>query len=341
MLKKSLSVVLSVLMMLGAMSCAFAAEGDAPSSFGYYKHVFIIGVDGAGAAFDKVDSPNFDRIFGSNAYRHDAVTEDITVSAQNWGSILTGVTYDTHGFTNDSTGKNKRQAGCENPSIFYYARQKFPDAKLVSFNNWSNINHGIIEYGLGVNKINRKSDPLLTQSIVRYFESGNKPDLMFVQLDSVDHAAHSHGGFSDEYYDAVKKMDGYLGQIYDAIAGAGLMDDGLFILVADHGETTNGHGGNTPEEMAAVLSVAGKTVNQTILPETAHNRDVSAIALYALGIEQPAQMVSSVPEGLFGAEKDKVADLGSEELPVADKLGNFFLKMLDAFVSLFDWIASV
>ena len=47
MLKKSLSVVLSVLMMLGAMSCAFAAEGDAPSSFGYYKHVFIIGVDGA------------------------------------------------------------------------------------------------------------------------------------------------------------------------------------------------------------------------------------------------------------------------------------------------------
>ena len=55
-------------------------------SFGAYKHVFIIGVDGAVAAYSKVSSPNIDRIFADYAYRHNAKTENITISAQNWGS---------------------------------------------------------------------------------------------------------------------------------------------------------------------------------------------------------------------------------------------------------------
>ena len=130
---------------------------------------------------------------------------------------------------------------------------------------------------------------------------------MFVQLDDVDHAAHTYGGFSDEYYAAVEKMDVYLGEIYDAIESKGLMRNSLFIVVADHGETTDGHGGQTPEESAAVVAVAGHSVNRTILAEGIRNRDVAAIVLHALGVALPEDeaFIAAVPSDLFGESRAK------------------------------------
>ena len=335
-MKKVLSLALSVILLVCCASVALAEESY--NSFGAYEHVFIIGVDGLGASFDKVDSPNFDRIFADNAYRHDAITEYVTVSAQNWGSILTGVSYDTHGFSNGWCEENERDSSSDNNSIFYYARQAFPDAELVSFNNWSAINHGIIENDLNVKKINRGTDPLVVDAIVRYFEKGNTPKLMFVQLDSVDHAAHTYGGFSKQYYSAAEKADVYLGEIYDAIDARGLMKDSLFILVADHGETTNGHGGQTKEESSAILAVAGHSVNKTELNENVHNRDVAAIALYALGIEQPDHMIAVVPSELFGESREKTVEPNpmSPALRGFRKLLYVFVRMVNLLVSIFD-----
>ena len=335
-MRKIISIVLVLTLVLAFAPAAFAAE--AYDSFGAYEHVFIIGVDGLGASLEKVDSPNFDRIFADNAYRHDAVTEYVTVSAQNWGSILTGVEYTTHGFTNGWCEENERGSDSGNNTVFYYARKAFPDAELVSFNNWSAINHGIIENDLNVKKINRGTDPLVVDAILDYFEQGNVPKLMFVQLDSVDHAAHTYGGFSKQYYNAAKKADIYLGEIYDAIEERGLMKDSLFILVADHGETDGGHGGQTKEESSAVLAVAGHSVNQTELNENVHNRDVAAIALYALGIEQPEQFVASVPAELFGESRDKTTDKNpmSSIQRAFRKFLYFFVRLIDKIAALFD-----
>ncbi|MCR5522602.1 MAG: alkaline phosphatase family protein [Clostridia bacterium] len=338
-MKKSISVLLSVILLFGCASFAYADESaDTFNSFGAYKHVFIIGVDGCGAAWEKVDSPNFDRIFADNAYRYNAHTEYITVSAQNWGSILTGVAYDVHKFDNGWCENNERDSSSGNNTVFYYARNQFPDAELVSFNNWSAINHGIIENDLNVNKINRGTDPLVVQSIVNYLNSGNEPTLMFVQLDSVDHAAHTYGGFSDQYYKAAEKADGYLGKIYDAVATNGLMKDSLFIVVADHGETVDGHGGQTVEESSAVLGVAGDSVNKMLLSEDVKTRDVASIVLYSLGIEQPEHMTSVLPEGLFGEKSEKTVEPYKTGLldGLLDSISSFFLNIVVFFYSIFD-----
>ncbi|MBQ6266936.1 MAG: alkaline phosphatase family protein [Clostridia bacterium] len=336
-MKKAVAVLLSLLLVFSCAGLAFAQESK--PGFGDYEHVFIIGVDGAGGAFGQVDTPNFDRIFADNAYTHNGKAEYLTISAQNWGSILTGVDYETHGFTNDSTGDISRSSDSPNNSIFYYARQAFPDARLVSFNHWSNINHGIIENDLGVKKINRLSDPLVTDAIVNEFQSGKAPKLMFVQLDDADHAAHTYGGFSDEYYAAVQTEDGYLGQIYDAIDAKGLMKDSLFILVADHGETAGGHGGQTPEESAVVVAVAGHSVNQTMLSEETRNRDVAAIALYALGIEQPEHFTCSVPEGLFGESREKTVAPNPAARTAKDIFLTVIYRMVNLLVGCFDFLA--
>ena len=277
---------------------------SAKSSFGAYNHVFIIGIDGLGATYNKVSSPNFDKIFGNYAYRYDAQTEKITISAQNWGSILTGVAYDVHGFTNSSIEKTSRTSKSSNLSIFYYVRKDMPNAKLASIVHWNPINHGIIETDINVNKIHKGSDEEVVNATIQYIKSNKDVKLLFVHLDEVDSNAHAHGGFSNEYYNAAKKSDERLGKIYDAINSSGLMDDSLIILVADHGETTGGHGGTTKEESSAILAIRGHTINKVTLNSSVRNRDVAAITLYALGIKKPSHFTSKVPANLFGDERN-------------------------------------
>lgn len=306
MLKKIIALLLSSLILTGCCAFIVGAEQNTTNGFGDYDHVFVIGVDGAGAAFSQTETPCFDSIFADGAVRYNSTSEYITVSAQNWGSILLGVSYDTHGLTNDICKINERNTKEDSlGSIFRYTREEYPEAELVSFNNWTAINKGIIENDIGVSKINKSYDSLLTDSIVDYINSGNKPTLMFVQLDDADHAAHTYGGFSDNYYQAIRTADGYIGRIYNSLVENGLMENGLFIIVADHGETDDGHGGTTVEESSATVAITGKSVNNITLPEGTRNRDVAAIALHALGIEQPEHMTAAVPLGLFGEEKDK------------------------------------
>lgn len=336
-MKRFFAVFLALTMLAALTVPAFAAESK--PGFGDYKHVYIIGVDGAGASYRDCDTPNFDRIFADNAFLYDGVAEYITTSAQNWGSILCGVSYDVHGFTNGYIEDNQRSSDTENNSIFYYARQKLPEAELVSFCHWNPINNGIIENDLGVRKIHRGTDPLVTQSIVNYFAAGNSPALMFVQLDEVDGAGHSYGGETRGYYRASERSDVYIGEIYDAIGKAGLLEDSLFIVVADHGESIGGgHGGQSKEESEVVVAVAGKNVNSVTLPAGTRNRDVAAIALYALGIEAPGHMTAKVPENLFGEEREKTAAKDNTNFIVKffRDFANLFVKIVDLFAALGD-----
>ena len=270
------------------------------NSFGLYKHVFIIGIDGLGAAFGKVSTPNFDRIFGKYAYRHDAKTEYITISAQNWGSILTGVAYNTHGMTNGSIAANQRNSKSKNLSIFYYVRKAYPNANLASIVNWNPINNGIVENDINVTKKHGSSDNSVRDQVVDYLKSGKNPTLLYVHFDEVDHTAHTKGGYSSNYYNAVKEADSRMGEIYNTIESLGLMKDSLFIVVADHGECATGHGGRSKDEASAIVAVRGYTVNKTTLGSNTQNRDVAAITLYALGIKQPSHFVAKVPKELFG-----------------------------------------
>lgn len=287
------------------------------------------------------EPPNFDRIFGNGAYRHNCHTENQTISAQNWGSILTGVACEVHGFNNDNTATKSRNSESANGSIFRYVRAAMPDAKLVSFNNWGNINTGIIENDLGVHKVQRSTDILVVDAIDNYFSSGNIPALMFVQLDEVDHTGHTFGGQTKQYEKALIEADEHLGMIYDSIAKAGGMEDGLFILVADHGEKNGGgHGGHTAEEESAIVALAGKNINNITLDESVRSRDVAAIALHALGVEQPEHMTAVLPEGIFGEDHEvedaKDGPVGFAKLWAKIKL--FFVRLINILLAPFDAI---
>ena len=73
---------------------------EEPAGIEPYSHVAVIGVDGAGAFFQKADTPNLDRILANGARTYRALSSNPTISAQCWGSMLTGVTPEYHRLNN-------------------------------------------------------------------------------------------------------------------------------------------------------------------------------------------------------------------------------------------------
>lgn len=327
-MKKALSVIMAAVLLLSVAAIGFAEEKD--STFGAYKRVFIIGIDGAGRFIKDADTPNFDRIFKDGAVDYTARAEVKTDSGPNWGAILTGVSYFKTKLDNGVVGDVERAADTDYPTVFNYIRRANPDAVLASYCNWSSINHGIVENDIEVEKVNIGDDEKLTDAICEYFDAGNDPELFFVQFDSVDHEGHSHGSKSEEYFNQLNVVDGYLGRVYDTIKENGLLDDALFIVTADHGHTTiGGHGGITMRETNVTVAAAGKTVVKGgKFDSDTRNRDIAAMTLYALGYEKPEEdFTARIPADLFEG-------VDGEARPVSKDFADYIISALAWVVTL-------
>ena len=104
-----------------------------PSDDKTYKHVVVIGVDGAGAFFKEADTPNIDRIFANGAVTYKCLASNPTISAQCWGSLLHGVTPVYHGITNSIAENTAYPADSKFPSFFRVIRENDEKAVLASF----------------------------------------------------------------------------------------------------------------------------------------------------------------------------------------------------------------
>ena len=279
-----------------------------------FKHVFIIGIDGAGHGFKYADTPRMDEIFAHGATTYDCLTAIPTISAECWGSLLIGVTPEVHELTNDFVGNASyingplrngqlpdatvvhRPKEAELPTIFKLVRNVMPDAKLSAFSNWTPINDGIIEQDIDVH-FDCGGDQALTDKICAEIKA-EKPTLFFVQYDSVDGVGHSTGYNNDIYYAKLHEIDDYMGQIYDAIVEAGIADESLFIVTADHGGIDHFHGGTSDEEKYVFFGAAGNGVNEMEIKDMLI-RNIPAITCEALGVPGNPTWDSKVPEGFF------------------------------------------
>ena len=265
---------------------------------GAYKHVVVIGVDGAGAYFKKADTPNIDRIFENGAKTYKMLTANPTISAQCWGSLLHGVTPEYHGLTNDIAKNFKFPSDSEFLSFFKVIRDNDPDAVLASFCNWNPINNGIIEDDIGVHKVGGLKDEALTAEICNYLAE-NTPTAMFVQFDETDAVGESKGFGTTDHLNQITIIDGYIGQIYQALENKGILDDTLFIVTSDHGGNGKSHGGSTDTEKYVMFAACGKTIEVGGTPKNIEIRDVAAIVLFALGYDCPNTWTARVPSNLF------------------------------------------
>ena len=280
-----------------------------------YSHIIVIGVDGAGSWFKKADTPVFDKIFENSAVTYKALSSNPTISAECWGSMLIGVGPEVHKLTNRRVSVLPYPVLSKYPTVFRRIRKAYPKAELGSYCDWNPITKGIVEKFMGVSHATAR-DKELTPVICDYILN-KKPDFLFVHFDSTDGAGHKHGYGTPEHIHAIGEVDKLIGDIYSAIEDADILDDTLFIVVADHGGTKNedgsgSHGGWTDEEKYVTFAATGKGINKTEI-ETMNIRDLAAIVLYAMGIDAPSfdekGWTSQIPEGLFSGFEGEYRDI--------------------------------
>ena len=123
-----------------------ADEGGELQETGHfiYDHVVVVGVDGAGQYIRDAETPNFDRIFENGSVTYGAYSVYPTISAQNWGAMLTGVRADLHGRTNDNLTQEKYPVA-EFPTLYKRIRDAHPDSVLGSYCEWEPITRGLVE----------------------------------------------------------------------------------------------------------------------------------------------------------------------------------------------------
>ncbi|MGO3209681.1 MAG: alkaline phosphatase family protein [Brachybacterium sp.] len=68
----------------------------------------------------------------------------------------------------------------------------------------------------------------------------DRPDVLFVHLVDVDSARHSTGRFTPEVKEAFERVDGWIGEILDALEDAGIAEETNVAIVSDHGHVEVG-----------------------------------------------------------------------------------------------------
>lgn len=230
------------------------------------KHVVLIGVDGLGAyCFEKADIPNIRSLMEKGSWSLEARCVLPSSSAVNWASMLMGAGPELHGFTTWGSKKPDLPSRVLDkygmfPSVYGLLREKDPDAEIGVIYEWEGIGYLFPKQAVDFNK-HCKSDSLSAAEAVRYIRN-KKPAFLFAYFHEVDQTGHKQGHDTPAYYQAVKRTDERIGQILQAIREAGMEENTIVMLSADHGGIGDGHGGITMAEMQIPWIIAGPGIKQ-------------------------------------------------------------------------------
>jgi len=248
------------------------------------NRVLIIGIDGVRPdALRKARTTNMDALWKDGAYSFKASTDEISSSGPCWTAMLTGVWHTKHNvISNDYKAPNLE----EYPHFFHRIREEKPDLKSYSIVNWEPI-HKILQVGDASYESSPSSDAKVTSEVVSLLKSTDM-DVMFVQLDDVDHAGHAHGFSprSAKYLKAIEKSDRQFGKMLSALKSRNTYDqeNWLIIVTSDHGGSGKGHGKNIDEHTTVFYFASGLSVDIGKIYDEVNVVDVAVTALDHLGI---------------------------------------------------------
>ncbi|AFU03679.1 alkaline phosphatase family protein [Nocardia brasiliensis] len=231
--------------------------------------VVVIGLDGL--MFDKVQqvkAPNLLRLSAEGLLSRSSIAPHITISGPSWASVLTGVWDRKHGIEDNNFTAAPFAAY---PTVFTQLERADPARKTQSIATWDQIatmtGSGDPRADVVVSTPPVPDDPdeaktdAATATAVVTAVTKFAPDFLFTHLDQVDHAGHQDGGASDEYLDAVRRIDAQVGRIAAAVDARALANPGerwTILVTADHGHTPKGgHGGQSADETTNFVIARG------------------------------------------------------------------------------------
>ncbi len=196
------------------------------------KHVVLIGLDGWGAySVNKAEMPNVKKLMEEGSYTLKKRSVLPSSSAVNWASMYMGAGPELHGYTEWGSQTPELPSRVVNkhgifPTVFSLLRESDPKAEIGCICEWAGIRYVVDTLALSYDKniTEKPQNPATAKCAVEYIK---RP----------------------AYYEKLKELDGYIGQIIQAVKDAGMLDETIFIVTADHGGIKKGHGSKTMEEM--------------------------------------------------------------------------------------------
>ncbi|MEG1544922.1 MAG: alkaline phosphatase [Tannerellaceae bacterium] len=272
------------------------------------KHVVMIGLDGWGAySIEKANMPNVKKLMADGAYTLKKRSVLPSSSAVNWASMYMGAGPELHGYTEwgsqtpELTSRVVDQDGIF-PTLFGLLRRSAPKAEIGCIYEWGGIRYVVDTLALNYDKhvSEASKEP---QATVRYavdYIKKAKPTLVNIVWDEPDHVGHGEGHDTPAYYAKLTVLDGYIGQVIEAVKEAGMLDETIFIVTADHGGINKGHGGKTMQEMETAFIISGKGVKKGYhFQESMMQFDVASTLAYIFDLEQPQVWIGRPMKQVF------------------------------------------
>jgi predicted AlkP superfamily pyrophosphatase or phosphodiesterase len=232
------------------------------------EHVVVIGCDGFGSVgFTKSNTPVLHRLMRQGSYTLHARGVMPTSSSPNWASMIMGAGPEQHGVTSNEWETNKFEIaptvvgpGGIFPTVFGALRAQKPTAKIAVIHDWDGFGR-LVEAGVPDILENHKGSTNTARRAVEVILK-EKPTFLFVHFDDVDHAGHTFGWKSREYFETVAQVDGLIGDLLEALTQAGIREQTVVLMTADHGGKAKSHGGPTMEEIEIPWIISGPGIRR-------------------------------------------------------------------------------
>lgn len=259
-------IILSVIFLGTLVSCKKYADpapifevGDSLAVKAPRKVLFIA-IDGVpGAEMKAIMPANISSILPQSKYSWDVLSEVTTTSVSSWKTLLSGINSSRHNIlgTDSSfsivTGNTNFEGGYVPfyPSLFnYILSTPQNDLRTAFVTGWGDL----IRYGAPevTDRIVVTSDAAVKDSTARLLKSGTD-DIIFANFSDPARAGLKYGfsGTMPEYKAAVQKVDGYIGDLLNALKKERATynkEEWLVIIASTHGGVNKSFGGASEPE---------------------------------------------------------------------------------------------
>jgi hypothetical protein len=201
------------------------------------KVLFIV-VDGAvGSEVRTIAPPNLMQLASHSIYSWESLTNfennDVT-NASTWTTLLTGVNNSKHNVTTNLATANLNAY----PTVFSKLKSLQPGLRVVALTSSNDIKNSLA--GGATVSTGYNNDDAATKNAAVNELKANNPDMLFVQLHSVDAAGSgsSYSNTSATYKAAVLQVDTYIGELLAAVQGRAdyINENWLIIVTSNKGD---------------------------------------------------------------------------------------------------------
>jgi predicted AlkP superfamily pyrophosphatase or phosphodiesterase len=270
------------------------------------EHVFIISIDGGKpAVIFQSDMPVLNRFAREGASSWTATTIYPSLTLPSHTSMLTGVEPIKHGVTWNSW--KPRKGVVRVPTVFAEAkgaglstamfvgkekfRQLLQPGTVDCFDYSQDFTVALSSPKAGCPKPARSTTGLaasVAQKAALYILE-HKPNLCFIHFTDTDNTGHKYGWGSPQQIQAFADVDRALAVVLKAIQDAGIANQSVLIVTADHGGHRKTHGSKSPDDMNIPWIAWGKDVREGFaITAPVSTCDTAATALWLLDVPVPS-----------------------------------------------------